>query len=301
MPPRFDLTDLELFVNVADAGSITHGAARTHLALASASARVRGMEQTLGGPLLERGRRGVRLTPAGSALAEHARTVLAQIERMRGDLSEHARGGLRARVRLLANTAALTEFLPEALCDFLAAHTNVDLEINEQLSREIVPAIAAGRAEIGIVSDTVDLGDLHTLRFRTDRLVVVTAARHPLVARDRVAYAEILDQPLVGLSDGSALEEHLAEHAARLGGRPAHRVRLRSFDAICRMVEAGIGVGVVPEAAARRCRRSMDIHELALTDPWAVRQLTICVRGLDRLSTHARLLVDHLTRDAPAG
>jgi DNA-binding transcriptional LysR family regulator len=298
---RFDLTDLELFVNVVDSGSITHGAARTHLALASASARVRGMEQTLGGPLLERGRRGVRLTPAGSALAEHARMVLDQIERMHGDLSEYAHGGLKARIRLLANTAAITEFLPETLRDFLAAHRNVDLDVGEQLSREIVPAIAAGRAEIGIVSDTVDLADLHALRFRADRLVVVTAGSHPLAARDRVAYGEILGQPLVGLSDGSALQAHLAEHAARLGERPAYRIRLRSFDAICRMVEAGIGLGVVPEAAARRCQRSMDIHQLTLTDPWAVRRLMVCVRGLDQLSVHARLLVDHLVEDAPSG
>jgi DNA-binding transcriptional LysR family regulator len=295
---RFDLTDLELFVNVADTGSITRGAARTHLALASASARVRGMEQALGGPLLERGRRGVRLTAAGSALAEHARIVLDRVERMHGDLSEFARGGLKARVRLLANTAAISEFLPETLRDFLAAHDNVDVDVREQLSREIVPAIAAGRAEIGIVADTVDLADLHALRFRDDRLVVVVAADHPLAARDRVGFAEILDEPLVGLGDGSALQEHLAEHAARLGGRPAYRVRLRSFDAICRMVEAGIGLGVVPESAARRCRRSMDIHELALTDPWAERQLMICVRALDELSTHARLLVDHLRAEA---
>lgn len=290
---RFDLTDLQLFLLVVEAGSITHGAERAHLALASASARISGMEDALGVPLLERRRRGVRPTPAGHALVHHARLVLQQLERMRGDLGDYARG-LRGHVRVLSNTAALTEFLPDVLSDFLAAHPDIDIDLEERPSHEIVQAVAQGRAEVGLVADTVELGALETFPFHTDRLVLVTARNHPLAGRRQVAFEEVLHEPFVGLGEDSALQAHLALHAARLGGRPKYRVRLRSFDAVCRMVERGVGIGIVPEAAARRCQRSMAIRKVALTDVWALRHLTVCVRRLGELPAHARLLVETL-------
>ncbi|HEY0526962.1 MAG TPA: LysR substrate-binding domain-containing protein [Stellaceae bacterium] len=296
---RFDLTDLRLFLHVAEAASITHGADRAGLALASASARIRGMEEALGVALLERGRRGVRPTPAGRALLRHARLVLRQVEHMRGELGEYARG-LRGRVRLLSNTAALSEFLPEALAAWLAAHPNVDIDLEERLSDEIVPAVAEGLADAGIVADAVDLAGLEIFPFRIDQLVLVTPRDHPLVSERRsIAFAEILDREFVGLAPGSALQDYLGRHAARAGHPLKLRVRLGGFDAICRLVEQGVGLGIVPEAAARRCRRSMAIRAVPLSDPWARRQLTICVRRLDDLPPHARQLIEHL-RSAPA-
>ncbi|MCY1081573.1 LysR substrate-binding domain-containing protein [Archangium lansingense] len=290
---RFDLTDLRLFLHVAEAGSITGGAQRSHLALASASARIRGMEDALGVPLLERERRGVRPTPAGRALVHHARTVLEQLERMRGELGEYAHG-LKGHVRLLSNTSALTEFLPEALSSFLTDHPNINIDLEERLSYEIVQAVAEGRADIGIVSDSVDLEGLETFPFRLDQLVVVTARAHPLAARRELRFVEVLDQDFVGLASGSALQDYLAEHAARSGRRLKLRVRLRSFDAICRMVERDIGIGVVPATAARRYQKSMAIRGLRLTDSWARRQLTLCVRRFAELPGHAQQLVQHL-------
>jgi DNA-binding transcriptional LysR family regulator len=297
---RFDLVDLRLFLRVAEAGSITRGAERAHLALASASERIRGLEEAVGVVLLERGRRGVALTAAGRALAHHARVVLQQVERMEGELGLYA-DGLRGHVRLLANTAALSEFLPEALAAFLAAHPRIDIDLEERSSWAIVQAIAAGEAEIGLVADSVDLGALEVVPFRPDRLVLVTPRGHALGERRRIAFAETLDQPFVGLGEDSALQAHLAGHAARLGRRPAHRVRLRSFEAVCRMVEQGVGVAIVPEAAARRAARSMRIRRVQLADPWAARRLMIAVRRLDELTAAARLLVETLrATDAPS-
>ncbi len=280
---------------MVEAGSITRGAARAHLALAAASARMQNLEAALGTALLERGRRGVRPTPAGHALVHHARVVLLQVERLRGELGGYARG-LTGEVRLLSNTAALAEFLPEALSTFLAAHPAIDIDVEERLSSEIVQAVAEGQAEIGIVADTVDLGALETFPFRTDRLVLVTARRHPLAARRRIRFAEVLDEPFIGLGAGSALQDHLAVHAARLGRRPKYRVRLRSFDAVCRLVERGVGIAIVPDTAARRCARAMAIRRIPLADPWALRHLTICVRRFDELTVQARLLVEALKR-----
>lgn len=294
---RFDLTDLRLFLHVAEAGSITGGAARTHLALASASARIRGMEEALGVPLLERERRGVRPTPAGRTLVHHARTVLEQLERMRGELGEYAHG-LKGHVRLMANTSAMTEFLPEALSAFLAEHPNVNVDLEERLSYDIVRAVAEGLADVGIVSDSVELAGLEAFPFRMDRLVLVTSRAHPLAAHRELRFAEVLDHEFIGLATGSALQDYLSEHAARAGRRLKFRVRLRSFDAICRLVERGIGIGVVPETAARRCRKSMAIRGLRLVDPWAQRQLTLCVRRFAELPVHAQQLVQRLRASA---
>src|SRR5437762_3483931 len=189
---RFDLADLSLFRHVVEAGSITHGAERAHLALAAASTRIRNMEQALGAALLVRSRQGVTPTQAGLTLLQHARAILRQAERLREDLGAYA-GGLAGQIRVLSNTNALTEFLPEALSSFLAAHPHVSVDLEERLSDEIVGLIAEGVGDIGIVAGTVDVGALQTYPFRTDRFVVVTGARHPLAERSRIAFAEALD------------------------------------------------------------------------------------------------------------
>jgi DNA-binding transcriptional LysR family regulator len=289
----FDLTDLRLFLHVAETGSITHGADRAHLALASASARVRGMEDSLGVDLLERGRRGVRPTPAGEALVHHARVVLQQVERMKGELGDYARG-LKGHVRVLGNTAAMSEFLPDALATYLAAHPNIDIDLEERPSYQIVQAVAQGMADLGIVADTVDLGALETFPFRLDRLVLVVPRGHRLARRRQVAFRDIVRHEFVGLGGASALQDHIGEHAVRAGRALKLRVRVHGFDALCRMVERGVGLGIVPEAAARRCRRTMAIGAVRLADPWALRHLTICVRRFDALPVHAQRLVEHL-------
>jgi DNA-binding transcriptional LysR family regulator len=290
---RFDLADLGLFRDVVEAGSITHGAARAHLALAAASTRIRNMEQAIGAPLLLRGRQGVTPTQAGRTLLQHARTMLQQAERLREDLGAYA-GGLAGQIRVLSNTNALTEFLPEALSSFLTAHPHVSVDLEERLSDEIVGLIAEGVADLGIVAGTVDAGALETYPFRKDRFVLVVARDHPLAKRARIGFAQVLDRDFVGLDRASALQRFLADKAARIGRPLRLRVQLRSFDAVCRLVECNVGIGIVPETTARRTARAMGIVAVALTDPWAVRDLTICVRGMHELPPFARLLVEHL-------
>lgn len=291
---RFDLTDLRLFAHVIEAESITHGAERANLALASASARIRGMEETLGVPLLERGRRGIRPTAAGQALAYHARVVLQQVEQMRGELGKYA-CGLKGSVRVLTNTAALTEFLPEALASYLAANPNINIDLEERLSYEIVQSVAGGTADVGIVADTVDLAGLETFPFRVDRLVLVVPADFHLDGKERIAFSETIDREFVGLSAGSALQDYLGEHALRAGQPLKIRVRVRGFEAVCRMVEHGVGLGIVPETAAERCGRTMAIRKVHLLDAWALRHLTICVRRFGALPTYTQALIQHLT------
>ena len=290
---RVDLVDLSLFRHVVEAGSITHGAERAHLALAAASTRIRHMEQAFGASLLTRGRQGVTPTQAGRTLLQHARTMLAQAERLREDLGAYA-GGLAGQVRVLSNTNALTEFLPETLSAFLTAHPNVSVDLEERLSDEIVGLIADGVADIGIVAGTVDMGGLETFPYRSDRFVLVVARDHPLARRAKVGFSEVLEHDFVGLDRASALQRFLADKAARAGRSLRLRIQLRSFDSVCRLVEHNVGVGIVPETTARIATKTMAITAVQLTDPWALRDLSICVRDYKALAPYARQLVDHM-------
>ena len=291
---RFDLTDLKLFLHVVEAGSITAGAERMHLAVAAASTRIRNMEIELGAPLLNRERQGVHPTPAGRTLVHHARLLLQQAERMRGDLAEYA-DGLKGHIRLQSNTNALIEFLPGPLSNFLAAHPQVNIDLEERLSDEIVAAVADGKADIGIVAGTEDLSGLEVFPFRVDRFVLVTAPSHSLANVERMAFGDALDFDFVGLDRASSLQRFLSDKAERMGRRLKLRVQLRSFDAVCRLVECNVGIGVVPDTTVDRNARTMTLHRIQLTDEWALRRLSICVRKLKDLPTYAQELVRQLT------
>lgn len=294
---RFDFADLRLFRHVVEAGSITHGAVRAHLALAAASTRIRHLEDAVGAPLLTRGRQGVTPTPAGTTLLRHACTILAQADRLREDLGVYA-GGAAGQVRLLSNTNALTEFLPEVLSSFLAAHPQVSIDLEERLSDEIVRLVAEGVADIGIVAGTVDAGRLIRYPFRRDRFVLVVPDRHPLARRARISFEEVLDHDFVGLERHSAAQRFLADKAARIGRPLRLRVQLRSFETVCRVVEFNVGVGVVPRSTALRAVKTMAIRVLDIADPWAVRDLTICVRSVEALAPYARELIAHMSDHA---
>ncbi|MEI2417878.1 LysR substrate-binding domain-containing protein [Orrella sp. JC864] len=288
-----DLTDLRLFLNVAEAGTITGGAQATHMTLASASERIRGMEQDLGTPLLLRERRGVTVTPAGRTLLHHARQVLRQVERMQGELGDFG-SGFRGHVRMLCNTSAISEHLPKVLCGFLAAHAGISIDLQERSSDEIVDALRNDVCDLGIVSDSVALHGLAHYLFRADPLCLVVPQGHRLAGRRALSLAEIADEQFVGLAEGSALHEHLAQHARRLGKRLSYRIRLRGLESLCRVVGHGIGVGIVPQAAAVRYGRTARIKRVPLSDPWATRNLVLCMRSLQELPQHVQLLVRHV-------
>ena len=288
---HFDLVDLRLVLNIAEAASITHGAARSGLALASASERVRDMERELGVALFERQRRGVSPTPAGLALLHRARLVTRQLDEMSGELGQFSKG-LRGQVRVLSNTAATLEFLPPLIGTFLSRHPSIDVEIEDRPSPDIVRAVAGGRADLGIVADVVDAAaELETVPFAEDRLVLVTPKRHVLGTRKRLAFRDVLDQDFVGLPMGSALQVYVDGQAARGGQKLKTRIRLSGFDAACKVVESGIGIAVVSKIAAERCRRSMAIAVVPLSDAWALRRLRICAKSFRALSAPARELV----------
>lgn len=299
---HFDLIDLRLFVHTLECGNITAGAERSHLSLPAASARIRAMERSLGTPLLERNRRGVQPTAAGQALVQHARQISQQVERLQFDLGQYAQG-LQGQIRLLCNTAALTEYLPELLAAFLARHPAIAVDVVERPSLRIVQAITQGEADLGIISSAVASEHLQTLAFRDDPLVLIMAPDHPLAARTPVRFADSLDHGHVGLQANSALALYLEQQALQLGRRLHVRVRAEGFDGVIRMVAHGAGLGIVPLAAVQRWRGLLALHSVALEEPWARRQLRLCSRNFSALPGHTRTLLESLSLGAiaPAG
>ena len=290
---QFDLTDLRLFVLTADKGNITRAAAGRHMSLAAASARIKALEKQAGMPLLYREARGVRLTPAGEAFLHHARGVLRQTEQLRADLQEYG-GGLRGHLRVFANTTAVTDFLPEILPGFLTRNPKINIDLQEMPNPEIARGVLDGRADIGIVAGPVDTLGLQAIHFSTDRLVLAVAKNHRFARRKKIAFAETLDEDAVGMQYGSTLQTFLAGVVDRLGKPLKLRIQLSSFDAMCRIVGAGVGVGIVPESAARRNQVGMGIALIELTDDWSVRERYILVRDRDTLPRYAESLIETL-------
>ncbi|HCS42657.1 MAG TPA: LysR family transcriptional regulator [Pseudomonas sp.] len=291
---HFDLTDLRLYLNILDSGNITAGAARSHLSLAAASARIRAMESSLGIDFLQRGRRGVTPTPAGKALAQHARVLLQQAERMQQDLTEYAKG-VKGQVRLLCNTTAITEYLPELLADFLRGHPNLDIDLQELPSTRITHALRQGAADLGIVSDAVDTDDLETRPFRDDPLVLIMPRDHPLADAGAVSFSDTLHHDYVGLNANSALAVYLEEQALHSGSRLQIRIRADGFDGVMRMVARGAGLAIVPLAAVERRSSETSFKSLALQEAWAQRKLLLCARDFAVLPGYAKALLHALT------
>lgn len=291
---HFDLTDLRLYLNILDSGNITAGAARSHLSLAAASARIRAMEASLGIEFLDRGRRGVTPTSAGKALAQHARVLLQQAERMQQDLADYAKG-VKGQVRLLCNTTAITEYLPELLADFLHDHPNLDIDLQELPSARITHALRQGAADLGIVSDAVDTDGLQTRAFCDDPLVLILPRDHPLADIESLSFNDTLHHDYVGLNANSALAVYLEEQALHAGVRLQIRIRVDGFDGVIRMVARGAGLAIVPLAAVERWRGEKSFKSLVLQEPWAMRKLRLCARDFATLPGYAKALLHALT------
>ncbi len=298
MAARFDLVDMQLMVNVAGAMSLTKGAERTFLSVSAASNRVKGLEDSLGTALLYRGSQGVTLTPSGEVFVKHARTVLRQLDYLRGEIQEYAEG-VKGRVRLYANTTALNEFIPDVLGRYLVTHPDVNVELRERLSYQVVKAVVDGGADIGITAQSSGGMGIRYLPYRKDRLTLVTWEDHPLARGASCTFEQTLDFDFICLFESSAIHSLLLKAAEDLGRILRFRVEVgNNFETVCRLVAAKVGIGVIPASAAYRYARDIPIRVVPLDDAWSLRNLYLCVRDAEPLPAFAQELVDLLVSDA---
>lgn len=277
MNEPIDLSTLRVVVAAADLGSISAASERLQLAVAAASSRITALEESLGFRVFERSSRGVQLTPAGQMLVQRSRALLTDADR----LAQHLQGysqGLQGHVRVLANTSALLEVLPQRLEQFMKAHPLIRIDLEERGSPEIPLALVEGRADFGVVDLPVPPAGLAFTPFFSDTLVLLAPRSHRLASRRRLRLADALDEPFITLTDGTALSNRLLASAAD-AGRPLNvRMRMRGFDAVCRMVAAGLGVGVLPLEAIAPQLAHLPLTAVPLSDPWARRTHHIATR-----------------------
>ncbi len=294
MTTRPDLTSLALFIRIAETRSITKAAHASHIALAAASRRMSQLEEQYGVQLLHRSAKGVELTPAGNAMLLHARQLMGQADAMRAELSDYTRGG-KGLVRVHANTSALAQYLSQDLASFSATHPAIKIAVEEHRSGAIVQALQSGATDIGIVMEGAPTGELQCFDYRTDVLVAVLPRKHPLRGK-RLAFARLLPYDIVGLESDTVISRLLADAASAEGKALRLRVQLKGFDVVAKMIQAGLGIGVLPEGAAASFARPMGLRLVPLTDAWAKRRMWVCVRDYAALPASARQLVDHLVK-----
>jgi DNA-binding transcriptional LysR family regulator len=300
MKINFDLVDMQLLIHIAEEQNLTRGAERSNLSLPSASMRIKLFEESIGTKLLYRAKQGATLTPAGIRLVHHARIVMGQLENLRGDLHEYT-SGVKGHVRIFANATSISTSLPEILRRYLTAYPNVDVDLRERLSDDGVRAVSDNAADIAIVAGDTRTDGLEVLPFTSEALVLATSLNHPLAARECVSFSETVEYPYVGLQEGSALFRFLTKQAQELRSPLAVRIQVGSFDAICRMIEANVGIGILPVSAAKRYSRVMQIRIIPLEDPWSTRHSMICVRSLALLPAFGQRLVAMLSEAGSQG
>jgi DNA-binding transcriptional LysR family regulator len=272
---HYDLVDLRVFLAVVEEGSLSRGAHRCNLAPSPVSERIRELEEAFGMPLLERQPRGVQATSAGIVMAEHARRCMAQLEQMHADLFPFSQG-ITGRVIVFANNNAITSFLPGDLARFFKANPSVRITLEERNSNNIVAAVAEGRADVGIVAIDSDHPTLEFFPYHRDELVLLVPKGHALAKRRGVRFADCLAHPFISLLEGAVIHTYLVNHARALGGRLDVRVQVSGYGAIARLVGSGAGIGIVPRSVLT-ADAPKTFSVLALKEPWAVRNLRICV------------------------
>ena len=293
---HFDLADLRLLVRIAEANSLTRGAEASFLSLPAASTRVKNLEDSIGAKLLFRSNQGVTLTPPGQAFVQHARTVLAQLETLTGDMQEYAKG-IKGHLRVGATTTAMSEFLPPVFSTYLRAHPDVNIDLKERLSGDVVRLVSDSQLDIGVVAGPLRTETLQAIPYRADSLVLVVAREHELAFSDSVPFSRTLDYDHVGLHEASAIHAFLRQISSSLNRRLRMRIEVGNFETACRMIEANIGIGIVPLSSASRHAQRLAVTIVPLEDEWALRQQYIVVRKLDALPAFGIDLVDLLIED----
>lgn len=289
---RYELTDLKLFLAVAESESLSAGASVIHISAPSASYRLKNLEQAVGAALFVRGPKGMALTPAGRVLLTHVRTILSAVEHMQGDVARFG-NGVKGHIRVVSNSSCM-EGLTAALSRYLVTHPNIDVEMEERLSADIVRAVVDKSADIGLLAGEVATDKLSSMQYAEDELILVTAVQHPLSARTPISFEDVLDAEFVTLSKRSSNSQFLAQMAARLGRSIRVRVNVHNFSVVLRLVEENVGVSIVPRSVAARAIEAGRVAGVALAEPWAKRKQSVVALDFDALPTFVREFIDYL-------
>ena len=290
---RFNLVTLNLVAAVVRAGSISGGAKSLNMAVAAASKRLADLEKGLGVELFYRRQKGVEPTEAGRILFQNILTVLDDLEILSREVAEFATGA-RGQVRIWANHGAISQHFPDDLAGFMHANPGIRIELEERDSPEIIKAVSENRADIGVFPESVDPTGLQTFFYRQEHLAIVVPEDHPLAEQEIIGFAQALDYELIGLLRGTPLAARIEYESECLHRTPKLRMQVRSVEAMCRMISAGLGIGVLPLEAAEQYFEMMHLRAIGITESWATRNAVVGVRDVDLLPTSVGQLLGWL-------
>ncbi|MFT4271147.1 MAG: LysR family transcriptional regulator [Pantoea sp.] len=290
---RYDLTSLAIFIAIAEEGSLTRAAQLKHIAISAISKRVSELEEQSGAQLLVRRARGVTLTPAGQTLLFYARQLLQTLNQLEHELADYA-AGIKGHLRIHSITSALSQFLPDDIAQFTALFPDIEFDIEERVGSAVVRAVADGSADLGIIAAHTRPEGLETLPYRKDELTLVVPSGHELSRRKSVRFKDVLQHEFVGPHLESSMHTLLTEEAKKLGATLKLKIRISSFDCMCRMVSARLGVAILPRSVISPFLKSHNLKAVTLEEKWAERLLLLAFRGYNMASPTLKSLIDHL-------
>lgn len=281
---RLDFFDLRLFLNIVDTGSLTKGAERSSISLQAASERIKKLEQQYQVSLFSRHSGGVKMTFAGQVFAEHAQALLQQGQQLSQAMASFNEG-LHSNISLWCNSSAQSEYLPLLLPQYLVNNPNIQIDLKEAESNDIIAALASSTAKLGLISSFFPAPQLQTLEFSDDPLVLICPEQHDLAANQALTLADCLNYPFVGLMQYHSLQQSIETQARLLNCEIQYRLRLPNFAAIAQVVANGVGIAIMPKRAAQRLSKLYAFQQIQLTGDWANRKLLLAAKNFDELST----------------
>lgn len=291
-PNHLDLTSLRIFVAVARTGSISAAADAVNLSVPSVSKRVSELESTIGTAAFKRTPTGVQLTPAGHSLLQHALQIEQAVDRLAHDLSDYSRG-LAGHVRLLATSSAIVQGLPAKLRSFQEQHPGIRLDVEERLSGDVVRAVSEQRADLGIFTENVPHDGLMVRPYDEDELVLIASSTHPIASTPAAQLSDALQYEFISQYDSTVMNHMLLLAAVQSGKILKLRSLVRGYDSVCRMVAAGLGLGLVPGSFPLAAANYGPLAVIRLEDPWVRRRLLLGAREGD-VAGATQALWDHL-------
>ncbi|MGH8811871.1 MAG: LysR family transcriptional regulator [Advenella sp.] len=293
---KFDLIDLRTFLAVADLGSFRAASEALHLSQSALSRRIDKLEAALGVQLLLRTTRKVELTTIGRGFVPRARNVLNELENALVGIQEVSER-LSGLVTIACVPSAVAYFLPGVVRTFHERYPRISIRIIDESSSQVLTAVARGEADFGLTYIGVNDADIDFTPLLEEPFVVAVRRDHPLAQQKTVDWADLSTYEYISLAQGSGNRFLIDQALAHGGVRPRHFCEVQHVPALVSMVEAGLGVGVVPRLAMPGMEHA-SLVSLPLCNPQVTRSIGLIHRRTKALNPVVKLFYDLLVSSA---
>lgn len=290
---KLDFITLMIFNTVCEEGSLSKAAHKNAIAQSAASKRLSDLEQAIGSKLFIRDSQGMKITPAGESLLYYSRMIIESINKASIELDEY-KVGLKGFVRLQANLASIIQFLPDQLSEFITSNPQIKIELEQHTSIDVIKNVQNRIADLGICVDEAPQKDLEYYEYRTDELVMVFKNQEYINKFRITSLDDALEFDLIGLLAQSSINQMLKQKAESIGKNLKLRILVASFDALCCMVQAGTGIGIIPKRVYEIIGKPLGLVSLSIDEKWATRKLYLVCKSDELLNPVTLLLKQHL-------